>query len=456
MFLVGLGLYFTFRLHGVQIARVREHVRLAVKTEKSAEGRAISSFEALCVGMGARIGVGNIAGVAAAIVAGGAGAVFWMWIFAVIGAASSFMECTLAQIFKEKHEDGMYRGGPAYYIRNGLKRPRFAIFMAMLTIVTYGIGFVGVQAGNASDAFLGAFDFPYSKWVFTLLITGLAAIAIFGGIRRIARVSYYMVPVMAFLWIVVAIVTVSLNFVAMPDAVVAIFKGAFSPEAAIGGGVGTAIMWGLRRGVFSNEAGIGSMPNVAGAADVSHPAKQGFVQSLGVLIDTLVVCSGTAFVILTWGDWQSVAGLGLDKAPLVQHILGDSFLGASAPVVLSVFMMVFAFSSLIGYHSISESNVNFACKNNKTAVFCIRTVIVAVVFVSCLIPLNLMWNLCDVFMACMGVFNMAAVAMLSKYAFAACADYRAQRKSGIEEPVFKVGSFEGLDVKGITAWDGKD
>ncbi|MDR3074623.1 MAG: alanine:cation symporter family protein [Candidatus Methanoplasma sp.] len=452
VFLVGLGLYFTFKLRGMQITQLREQLALAVKTEKSGEGRAISSFEALCIGLGARIGVGNIAGVAAAIVAGGAGAVFWMWLFAIIGAASSFMECTLAQIFKEKHEDGLYHGGPAYYIRNGLNMPRFAIFMAMLTIVTYGVGFVGVQAGNASDAFLGAFDFRYSDWVFAIAMTCIAAIIIFGGIKRIARVSYYTVPAMAFLWIAVAAITVALNFTAIPDAIIAIFRGAFNMDAAIGGGIGTAIMWGLKRGVFSNEAGIGSMPNVAGSADVSHPTKQGLIQSLAVPIDTLIVCSGTAFVILTWGDWQSIADLGLDKAPLVQYILGEGFLGGSAPVVLSAFMMVFAFSSLIGYHSISEANVNFAFRDNKNAVFCMRVLMTAVVFVSCLIPLNLMWNVCDVFMACMAVFNMAAVAMLSKYAFAAYRDYRDQRNNGTAEPVFTEDSLDGLDASGITAW----
>ena len=454
VFLIGFGIFFTIKLKGMQLRHVGEAGHLAFTGEKkSSVGKSISSFEAFCIGLGARIGIGNIAGVAAAIVTGGPGAIFWMWIFAVIGAASSFMECTLGQIFKEKKEThGLYVGGPAYYIKNGLKKHRYALFVAVLTVITYGIGFVGVQAGSASDAFIAAFDFSNNTLIFAIVLTVITAFIIFGGIKRIARASYYMVPAMALCWLVLCLIVIAINYGMIPSAIEAIFVDAFTPQSLVGGGIGTVILTGLRRGVFSNEAGIGSVPNVASAAEVKHPVKQGLIQSLGVLIDTLLVCSATAFVILTFGDYSYILGTGLTKAPLVQYIMSESFLGSIAPPLLAIFMVVFAFSSLIGYYSISESNVKFLT-HNKRYTLVLQCIIVAIVFISCIIPLNLMWDICDVFMACMGIANMTAVLLLCRYAFAAYKDYRAQKKAGIEEPEFSKECLGDLDTSGVTVWD---
>lgn len=455
VFLIGIGIYCTIRLKGVQLTHIHEGNKLAFTGEKSKKGSSISSFEAFCIGLGTRIGIGNIAGVAAAIMIGGPGAVFWMWLFAIIGAASSFMECTLGQIFKErKDENNTFIGGPAYYIKNGLKKHTYAVFVALLTIVTYGIGFVGVQAGSASDAFRDAFSFAGNEYFFAVLLTIVAAIIIFGGIQRVAKASYYMVPAMALCWLSLCIISVIINYGMIPSAISAIFVDAFSPESLVGGGLGTVILTGLRRGVFSNEAGIGSIPNVSSAAVVEHPVKQGLIQSLGVLIDTLVVCSATAFVILTFADYSTLVSIGLTKAPLVQYIMSQGFLGGTAPYLLSVFMVVFAFSSLIGYYSISESNVKFITQK-KVYVYGLRSLLVAIVFISCIIPLQLVWDICDVFMACMGIANMIAVLLLSKYAFAAYKDWQAQRREGTEIPNFTTSCLKeaGLDTSGITAWD---
>lgn len=445
--LVGFGIYFTIKLKGVQIFKLREENRLAFKADKSEKGKAISSFEAFCIGLGARVGIGNIAGVATAIMLGGPGAIFWMWTFAIIGAASSFMECTLGQMFKEKHGEFGFIGGPAYYITNGLKKPKFAVFMAMITICAY-CGIAGVESANATDAFIGAFDFNYAALIFAILLALVAGIVIFGGIGRVARASYYIVPQMALLWMVIAFVTVIINFTALPGVLHAIIAGAFNLDAAVGATIGTALMWGLRRGVFSNEAGVGSIPNVSSAAYVKHPVKQGLVQSLGVFIDTLVVCSGTAFIILTYGDYSS---LGLTGAPLVQSILSAGFLGVAAPAILAFFMTIFAFTNLIACYSITETNVKFISKKNRYLVY-MRIVTVFVVFVSCLLPLSLVWDVCDVFMACMGIFNIIAVMLLSKYAFAAYKDYRDQVSAGVKDPIFRKSSLGDMDKSGITTW----
>ncbi len=448
-FLIGFGLYFTFKLKGMQLTKIRECSKLAFSGTKEGEtNRHISSYEAFAVGLGARVGVGNIAGVATAIIMGGPGAVFWMWIFAIIGAATSYMECTLGQVFKEKKEDGFYHGGPAYYIQNGLKNHKFAVAMAVTVIALYGIGFIGVQSSNASSAFVTAFDFANNELVIAAIIAAIAAAIIFGGIKRVAKVSVKIVPVMAIVWLVIAAITVIINYTNIPEAFILIFESAFGIESVVGGGIGAAMMWGLKRGVFSNEAGIGSVPNISSSADVKHPAKQGLIQSLGVLIDTLVVCSATAFIILTYADYNL---LGLSGAPLVQGVLSAGFMGSYAPAILSIILVVFAFSSIIGYYSMSEANVKFmtANKNFNTV---LKLLIVVWIFISCVIPLDVVWALCDLFMIVMGVLNMIAVGLLAKYGFEAYHDYFAQKNKGIEEPVFDVNTFSG-DKSGITCWD---
>ena len=464
VFLIGLGIYFTYKLRLAQLTKLPEAMHVTFEGKKvSKKNEAVTSFEAFCIGLGARVGVGNIAGVAAAIAVGGPGAVFWMWIFAIIGAASAFMECTLAQIFKEREKDNpsFFVGGPAFYIKNGLKNHKFAVFLAVLTVITYGIGFVGQQAGNSADAFVNAFDFEHNDIVFGIILTAIAAAIFLGGIKRIAKASYYVVPAMAICWLVLCLILVLINYDQIWNAITLIVGDAFDPadwvsttDSLFGGALGMVILTGLRRGVFSNEAGIGSVPNVASTANVKHPVKQGLIQSMGVLIDTLVVCSATAFVILTYSDFDVLIQAGSTKAALVQDVMGESFLDDAAKYVVSIFLVVFAFSSLIGYYSISENNVKFLT-DNKMYTRALQALIIAVVFFSSVVPINLVYDLCDVFMACMGIFNMIAVAMLAKYAFIAFRDYFRQKEAGIAQPEFCSDTLKdaGLDTSGITVWD---
>ena len=451
VFLIGLGLYFTYRLKFLQILKVDETSKLALTNISADDDKEkVSSFEAFCIGMGARIGVGNIAGVATAIITGGPGAVFWMWIFAIIGAASSFMESVLAQLYKEKKSDGSYHGGPAYYATKGLKSRKLGIALAFLTVLAFGVGFVGVQATNSAAALSKAFEFEYNEVVFGLIIAAAAAIVFFGGVKKIGKFTAKVVPLMALAWIIFAGIVICMNFGKVPMAVEMIFKYAFDAESIIGAGIGTVIMTGLKRGVFSNEAGLGSIANVAATANVKHPAKQGMIQSFGVLVDTLVVCSVTAFVILSFGDWSAISTLGLKGAPLVQEIMAQS-IGDVAIYGLALFTLVFAFTSMVGYYTMSESNMRFI-KDDQKLINVIRVVIILVAFASCLIDVSLMDLISDTFMALMGAVNMLVVLLLSPKAIAIYKDYRKQKNEGIEEPVFHKDVLGG-DTDGITEWD---
>lgn len=462
VFILIAGLLFLWKFRAMQIATLPEQVKLLKPTPS--EGKIgetkkgmISSFQAFCVGMGARVGVGNITGVTSAILLGGAGAVFWMWIFAIIGAGTSFVECTLGQLFKEKKSDGNFHGGPAYYIKNGLKNHKFAIFIAFWIIVTYGIGFIANQAANSASAFTemeALADFEWISIVMGVIFAALAGFLIFGGIRRVAKASEILVPVMVVIWLLIGIVAILLNLDNFGWAVGEIFTGAFDFEEIFAGFAGSCIMWGLKRGVFSNEAGIGSVPNVASSAHVEHPVRQGLIQSVGVLIDTLVVCSITAFMVLcSLGEGVGLFGKGQQMAA-VQASMSNAFGGDWILWVLAIFMFVFAFSSLISYYSMSEANLRFI-KDDEGTVKILRVVIVAVVFLACIVPVGLVWDLMDVFMAVMGIFNIIALLMLFKYVVSVYKDYREQKAAGIEEPVFDVSKWDsdGLDKSGISVWN---
>ncbi len=451
VFIVGLGIFFTYKIKFLQILKVKETSSLALSGSK--EGKhthKITSFEAFCIGLGARIGVGNIAGVASAIVAGGPGAVFWMWIFAIIGSGSSFMESTLAQMYKERKSDGNFHGGPAYYATKGLKSRKLGILLALLTVITFGIGFVGVQASNASAALVGAYSFDNAKAVYGAIIAVAAAVIIFGGLKKIGKFSSQVVPIMALLWIAFAIIAIFFNIGNVGNAFRMIFENAFNAPSLIGGAIGTVIMSGLRRGVFSNEAGLGSVANIAATADTKHPVKQGMIQSFGVLVDTLIVCSITALVILSYGSYESIMALGVTKSELVQTVMASTPYGDVARFIIAGFMMIFAFTSLIGYYTMSESNIRFI-KDDKKVVFVIRILIIAVAFVSCVLGADLMEIVCDTFMAAMGAVNMIAVALLSKRVYEAYKDYCDQKKSGIKEPEFHRSVLSNSE--GITEWE---
>ena len=451
VFLIGLGIIFTIKLKGLQILKIKETSSLALSgVSEGKKTSKISSFEALCIGMGARIGVGNIAGVATAIMMGGPGAVFWMWIFAIIGSASSFMESTLAQIFKEKKEDGHFYGGPAYYASKGLGNRKLGIIAAVLLVLTFGVGFIGVQSCNASSALSGAFDFENNHLVFAIIIAALAALILFKGLKAAAKFSARVVPIMAVLWIVFALVAICFNIGGVVNAIAMIFQYAFTVPSALGGAIGTIIVTGLKRGVFSNEAGLGSVANIAATANVKHPVKQGMIQSFGVLVDTLVVCTITAFVVLSYGNFAEISALGLKGANLVQAITADS-MGNIANYIIALFMFIFAFTSLIGYYTMSESNARFI-KDSKKNILLVRILVIIVAFcAACVTDVTIMDAFSDTFMAAMAAVNMVIVALLSRKVFEAYADYRKQKKAGVEEPEFHKDALS--DATGVTEWE---
>ena len=462
VFLVGLGIYFMIRLKGLPILRIHKTSRLALSgTKEGKHSHTVSSFEAFCIGLGARVGVGNIAGVASAIIVGGPGAVFWMWIFAIIGSASSFMESTLSQLFKEKKSDGQYHSGPAYYALKGVGSRPLAVLLALLIIITFGIGFVGVQATNSAAALAGAFEFENNMLIFGAIIAIAAAVIIFGGVKRIAQFSTKVVPVMALLWFVFCIVVIVMNIDGVVHAVEMIFKNAFGIQSVGGGALGAVMMMGLKRGVFSNEAGLGSIANIAGTADVKHPIKQGMIQSFGTIVDTLVVCSFTAFVILSFGSYGDITAINptqadnIGNAQLVQAIVNSTLGGEIGGIIISFFMLIFAFTSLIGYYTMSESNVRFI-SDKKGFIFAVRILVIAVAFLSCVISTGQMETICDTFMAAMGAVNMIVVFYLSKFVFRAYKDWREQEDAGVEDPVFHRSVVQDLiDEKNakITEWE---
>ena len=446
--LIGLGLYFLYRLKFMQVVHIRENARLAVTgVNDKTDGKKLSSFEAFCLGMGARIGVGNIAGVATAIVTGGPGAVFWMWIFALIGAGTSFMESTAAQIYKEKKSDGSYYGGPAYYATKGLKKRWLGVVLALLITLTFGIGFVGVQASNSSAAIVEAFQID--EHIVGFVIALIAGIVIFSGTKSVGRISAKVVPAMALFWLIFAVAIIITNFSNVGNAFAMIFEYAFSAPALIGGGLGSIIMVGLKRGVFSNEAGLGSIANLAGTADTTHPVKQGLIQSFGVIVDTIIVCTFTAVAVLSFGNWEDLIAIGKSGSNLVQEVALQT-LGSWAPTVIAIFLFVFAFTSMLGYYTMSEANLRFV-KDHNTVVFILRVVVILVVFLSCTISTALMDLISDTFMAAMGAVNVVVVALLAKPVMEAYKDYREQKKQGIEEPVFHKSALSDSD--GVTEWE---
>jgi amino acid carrier protein len=452
--LLFVGLYFTFKTKGVQFGMLKESCRLMFAGAKISDvfgkKRTVSSFQAFCVSMGARVGIGNIAGVAAALVAGGPGAVFWMWAFAIIGAATSFVECTVGQIYKEKDEEGHYRGGPAFYIKNALGNKDLAKVVALMIIIAYPFLFTGMQASTITQSLVTATGFQ--QWIVAIIVTILTAVIIFGGIRRVAKVSSAIVPFMAVAYVVLCLILIIPNITLIPGMIVTIVEYAFGIQAFAGGAIGIVIMQGVRRGMFSNEAGIGSIPNVASSASVHHPVKQGLIQSLGVYIDTLIVCSATAFVILlcAGNSFISYMDYGTTKATLVQNILGETFIGAWAPGIVAFFLFFFAFSSIIAYYFMGELNTKFLSKNPH-AIIIFRILVVLVVLMACLISIDVVWDLGDLFMGIMAFFNLTALVYIGKFAFEALDDYKKQRAAGVVDPHFKVSSLS--DQTGVTCWD---
>lgn len=427
-----VAVYLTWRTRGVQFRMIGEMCRLLVapKPKDGKSGRdSLSSFQAFMVSVASHVGTGNLAGVATAITLGGPGAVFWMWVIAIVGAATSFIECTLAQLFKIPDGEGGFRGGPAYYIHRGIGSRLWAVTFAVLISLTFGFAYNSVQSNTIVQAFSSSWGL--NELVVTVCITALALIIIWGGIRSIARFSEWVVPIMAIAFVLVGIVIMVMNYQKIPGCFKMIVDSAFGLEQAVGGTMGAAMAFGIRRGLFSNEAGEGSAPNAAATANVSHPVKQGLVQALGVYTDTLLICSCTAFIILLSGvPIGESEGIRLTQAAIDSefHSVG---IGAT---FVSVAIFFFAFTSIIANYYYGETNIKFITPR-PIYVYLYRVAVAAMVFIGGLSSLGLVWSLADITMALMAICNLAAVLILGRYAFRALNDYRRQKKQG-QNPVY--------------------
>lgn len=425
------AIFFTVITRGVQFRMVGEMCRLLVKSGKrSSDGcrvhshGSVSSFQAFAISIASRVGTGNLAGVATAIAIGGPGAVFWMWVIALLGASSSFVESTLAQLFKVKGE-GAFRGGPAYYIQKGLGKRWWAVTFAVLITITFGFAFNTVQSNTIASAFDECFSFP-REWM-ALILSLLTLVIVFGGIKSISRFSEVVVPVMAIAYIVLALVIVVMNIGRIPEILLMIVENAFGVGQAAGGAVGMGMIMGIKRGLFSNEAGEGSTPNAAAVATVSHPVKQGLIQALGVYTDTLVICTATAFIILCSGMFLE----GHDGIVLTQKAI-DAELGGGhqyGSIFVSLAILFFAFTSIIANYYYGETNIRFI-RDNNLLIGIYRLLVGVVVYLGAVMSLDLVWGFADITMALMTLCNLVAIVMLGKYAVVLLKDYVRQKKNG--------------------------
>lgn len=446
--LAAVGIYFSIRTGFVQITAIGETFRILTgkdvrkSSSKDKKDKGVSSFQAFMMSTASRVGTGNMAGVAIAISVGGPGAVFWMWLIAVIGAASAFIESTLAQIYKVR--DGKtFRGGPAYYMEKALNARWLGIIFAILITVSFGFVFNSVHSNTASAAFQELFD--VNPIVMGIILSVLVVLTIFGGVQRIAKVSAIVVPVMALAYIAMALVVMIMNMDQIPAVIGTILRNAFGIEEAVGGGLGAAVMNGVKRGLFSNEAGMGSAPNAAATATVSHPVKQGLIQSFGVFVDTLLVCSATAFIILLSGVHESGVA---DGILMTQHALASQF-GGWANYFVGFAIFLFAFSSLIGNYYYGQSNIEFITKKPGW-MLAYRIGVVAMVLFGSVAKITLVWDMADMFMGFMALINLVVIMILGKFAFQALHDYKEQKKHGAE-PVFYADTIPGL--KHAECWE---
>lgn len=437
--LIGLGLYFTVASRFVQFRYFSSMFRIFGEAFKRQPGQ-LSSFQALMLSVAGRVGAGNIAGVSVAIMLGGPGAIFWMWVVALVGMATSYFECSLAQLYKRREPDGTYRGGPAFYIQHGLGQRWLGIVVSLLLLVTFGFGFNAVQSFTVASSLHDTFGLP--TIASGLILTGVIGLIIFGGIKRIAQFADVLVPMMAFSYIGMALVVIGMNLSEVPATFAMIFKAAFGLEPAFAGGIGAAIMMGVKRGLFSNEAGLGSAPNVAAVAEVKHPAAQGIVQSLSVFIDTLLVCTSTALIILLSGVYQpgsEMAGVVLTQTALAAEV------GEWGRVFVSIALLLFVFTTLIYNYYLGENALGFFSQKRGPVVI-YRVLVVALVLWGSVQDLGTVFAFADVTMGLLAICNLIALALLFKVGLRLMRDYDAQIKAGVESPVFDPQKFADLDL----------
>lgn len=426
--LIAAGLYFTVRTRGVQIRLFFAMLREVTTSRSTNEEGGISSFQAFAIGLASRVGTGNIVGVAVAITMGGPGAVFWMWLVAVLGMATGFIESTLAQLFKVRHADGTFRGGPATYITRGLGSRRWGVVFAVIITFVFGFAYEATQANTIASVMSSTFD--VEPWIVGIVLVVLTAPIVFRGIQRVAKITEWLAPVMATIYAVLAIIILVKNLGMVPMALREIFEGAFGLNqafAGLSGGLYAAAINGIRRGLFSNEAGEGSVPNAAATASTTHPVRQGFIQSLGVFVDTIVVCTVTALIILLSGVYQPSTAT-QDGASALTTASVSAQLGDWTQYLMLVLIFVFAYSSLLGNYTYAEVNMDFLLRG-KSKHYGLRTLILVATFIGSVASLSFVWNLADIAMGIMATINVVAILLLGKWAFGALRDWEAQRKA---------------------------
>ena len=438
--LVAVGVYFTIRTRGVQLRLLKDGIQsLLEKSTETKEGeKLVSSFQALMISTASRVGTGNIAGIATAIAAGGPGAVFWMWLMAVIGGASAFVESTLAQIYKVR-QNGQFRGGPSYYMEKALGKRWLGILFSILLIICFAYGFNGLQAFNMSSAleyYIPNYSETRIPMILGIVLAAATALVIWGGVHRIGFITSVIVPIMATIYILIGIFTMITHITELPHVFAVIIENAFDFKAMAGGFAGSAVVIGIKRGLFSNEAGMGSAPNASASADVEHPVKQGLVQVISVFIDTLLICSSTAMMLLVSGV-QGVSGE-LDGIPFVQAAISAN-VGTWGIHFITFSIFAFAFSSLVGNYYYAESNILFI-KNSKKLLFVFRLTCIVAIFLGAQADFSLIWNIADITMGFMAIVNIVSIFLLGKIAFRALENYEEQKKQG------KSPTFRGEDI----------
>ena len=442
------GLFYTLRtgfaqgrLLGDMISLITGKLSSLKDGEKKVSGQ-VTGFQAFCIAVASHVGTGNLAGVAIAVVVGGPGALFWMWVIALLGAATSLIENTLAQTYKVKEGNG-FRGGPSYYMEKALGQKTLGYIFSVIVIVTFAFVFNTVQANTIAQAFETSFNM--SSTVAGIILAALTALIIFGGLNRIANVVGYMVPIMAIGYVVVAIIVLALNITHIPALFMSIIEAAFGLKQAVGGAIGIAMLQGIKRGLYSNEAGMGSAPNAAATSNVSHPVKQGLLQAFGVFVDTILICSATGFIVLLYPEYNTIGEKGIKLTQLaLSHSVGSWGAGF---ITLCIFL--FAFSSLVGNYYYGEANLEFLTKS-KTSMLVFRLLTVACVYLGSVASLGLVWDIADVSMGVMALMNIVVIAILSPKAVAIINDYIKQRKEG-KNPVFRAKDIPGLE--NTECWD---
>ena len=458
--LVAVGIYFTIRTRFIQIRYFGRMLRQVLHSRENGDG--ISSFQAFCIGLASRVGTGNIAGVAIALTVGGPGAIFWMWVVAAIGMATALIEATLGQIFKVRADDGSFRGGPAFYIQRGLGSRAGGMLFAVLLVFTFGFAFNMLQANAISDVLNTSHEIEV-HWT-TIGLVLLSAPVLFGGVKRVAKVAEFVLPLMALAYVTLALIIVAMHIGHLPQVLGQIIGGAFGFTQMAGGftgGIAAAMLNGVKRGLFSNEAGMGSAPNVAATATVSHPVKQGLIQSLGVFVDTMIICSATAFIILISGPeiYDPAAPGKRAGAALTQAAIGSA-LGSWTTGLMTALVFVFAFSSVLGNYVYAEINL-FFLGAKKNAIMIFRLLVLGAIALGATSKLATVWDIADIAMGFMALVNLVAIVLLGKWAFAAIRDYHRQSADG-SDPVFVAeqaglpGVLEGDIWSGRLAGSGRD